>query len=74
MSLQKELDFLERLSIRAAGGSKSPPITSCPHSEEMARLAIEKEHIFFKREITEEQRDQLMQSIDESMLKIQCDC
>jgi len=72
--LQKEIDFLEKLSIKAAGGSKSASLLSCSHSEEMVRLSIEKEHIFFKKDLTDEQRKQLMQQIDACMLQIKCDC
>jgi len=73
-TLKQEIDFLEKLSIKAAGGSKSNPLLSCPHSEEMVRLSIEKEHLFFKKDLMDKQKDQLMQEIDTCMLKIKCDC
>jgi hypothetical protein len=72
--LQKELDFLEKLSVRAAGGIKEPPVIPCEHSEEISRLFTEKEHFFFKRDITDEYRNQIMQEIDEDIKKISRTC
>ena len=75
MSLQEELNFLEKMSIRAAGGSKYTRTKKpCPHSEAISSLYIEKEHFFFKQDITDEERNNTMREINEDIQKIAREC
>jgi len=72
--LHKEMDFLEKLSIRAAGGSKSEHIKPCQHSEQISYLIIEKEYFFFNSSIANDERNKRMQEIDEIIQKIGTEC
>lgn len=74
MSLQEELNFLEKMSIKAAGGSKCTQKKVCPHSEEISNLYIEKEHFFFKQGITDEERHNAMLELNEAIQNVTMVC